>query len=110
MIGLWGVGGAVGTTVGGTLADRWGRRPTLLTAHLGAATMMLGLGLARPLWTVALGALLLGMFAEAARPEAAVGITVGLSAATSAAAPLITRQRTRAGARACPPVRRGCPR
>ncbi|MFI7428343.1 MDR family MFS transporter [Micromonospora sp. NPDC049836] len=68
VIGLWGVGGAVGTTVGGTLADRWGRRPTLLTAHLGAATMMLALGLARPLWAVALGALLLGMFAEAARP------------------------------------------
>ncbi|MFE9694434.1 MDR family MFS transporter [Micromonospora sp. NPDC005806] len=68
VIGLWGVGGAVGTTVGGTLADRWGRRPTLLTAHLGAATMMLGLGLARPLWAVALGALLLGTFAEAARP------------------------------------------
>jgi MFS family permease len=68
VIGLWGVGGAVGTTVGGALADRWGRRPTLLTAHLGAATMMLGLGLARPLWAVALGALLLGMFAEAARP------------------------------------------
>ncbi|MGW5669450.1 MDR family MFS transporter, partial [Micromonospora sp. NPDC003776] len=68
VIGLWGVGGAVGTTVGGTLTDRWGRRPTLLTAHLGAATMMLGLGLARPLWAVALGALLLGTFAEAARP------------------------------------------
>ncbi|PWU56328.1 MFS transporter [Micromonospora globispora] len=68
VLGLWGVGGAVGTTVGGTLTDRWGRRPTLLTAHLGAATMMLGLGLARPLWAVALGALLLGTFAEAARP------------------------------------------
>lgn len=68
VIGLWGVGGAVGTTVGGTLTDRWGRRPTLLTAHLGAATMMLGLGLARPLWAVGLGALLLGTFAEAARP------------------------------------------
>ncbi|MER7331080.1 MULTISPECIES: MFS transporter [unclassified Micromonospora] len=68
VIGLWGVGGAVGTTVGGTLTDRWGRRPTLLTAHLGAATMMLGLGFARELWAVALGALLLGMFAEAARP------------------------------------------
>ncbi|MEV4200336.1 MDR family MFS transporter [Micromonospora globbae] len=68
VIGLWGVGGALGTTVGGTLADRWGRRPTLLTAHLGAATMMLALGLARPLWAVALGALLLGAFAEAARP------------------------------------------
>ncbi|MFI7217587.1 MDR family MFS transporter [Micromonospora maritima] len=68
VIGLWGVGGAVGTTVGGTLTDRWGRRPTLLTAHLGAATMMVALGLARPLWAVAVGALLLGTFAEAARP------------------------------------------
>ncbi|MER7417950.1 MFS transporter [Micromonospora peucetia] len=68
VLGLWGVGGAVGTTAGGTLCDRWGRRPTLLTAHLGAAAMMLALGFARELWAVALGALLLGMFAEAARP------------------------------------------
>ncbi|MFF5053550.1 MDR family MFS transporter [Micromonospora sp. NPDC000663] len=68
VLGLWGVGGAVGTTAGGTLADRWGRRPTLLTAHVGAAAMMLALGLARDLWAVALGALLLGLFAEAARP------------------------------------------
>lgn len=68
VLSLWGVGGAVGTTLGGTLADRWGRRPTLLTAHLGAASMMLALGFARELWAVAVGALLLGLFAEAARP------------------------------------------
>ncbi|XTZ16194.1 MDR family MFS transporter [Micromonospora echinospora] len=68
VLGLWGVGGAVGTTVGGTLTDRWGRKPTLLTAHVGAASMMLALGFARPLWAVATGALLLGLFAEAARP------------------------------------------
>ncbi|MTK00660.1 MFS transporter [Micromonospora sp. CP22] len=68
VLGAWGVGGAVGTTAGGTLSDRWGRRPTLFTAHLGAATMMLALGFARDLWTVAAGALLLGLFAEAARP------------------------------------------
>ncbi|MEV0728871.1 MFS transporter [Polymorphospora sp. NPDC050346] len=68
VLGLWGAGGTVGTLAGGTLADRWGRRPTLLTAHLGAATMMLGLGLARELWAIAVGAFLLGMFAEAARP------------------------------------------
>ncbi|NLU77189.1 MFS transporter [Micromonospora sp. HNM0581] len=68
VLGAWGVGGAFGTTAGGTLTDRWGRRPTLLTAHLGAATMMLALGFARDLWTVTAGALLLGLFAEAARP------------------------------------------
>jgi predicted MFS family arabinose efflux permease len=68
VIGLYGGGGAMGTMIGGVLADRWGRRPTLLTAHLGAATMMLVLGFARPLWAVAAGALLLGLFAEAARP------------------------------------------
>ena len=49
VIGLWGAGGAVGTLLGGYLADRWGRRPTLLTAHLGAATMMVALGFARDL-------------------------------------------------------------
>ncbi|HEX5596812.1 MAG TPA: MFS transporter [Micromonosporaceae bacterium] len=68
VIGAWGAGGAAGTMIGGVLADRWGRRPTLLTAHLGAATMMLALGLSRPLWAVAAGALLLGFFAESARP------------------------------------------
>ncbi|SDY06934.1 Predicted arabinose efflux permease, MFS family [Micromonospora pattaloongensis] len=68
VIGLWGAGGAVGTMVGGVLADRWGRRPTLTAAHIGAAAMMLALGLAEQLWLVATGALLLGAFAEAARP------------------------------------------
>lgn len=68
VIGMWGAGGSAGTMIGGILTDRWGRRPTLLTAHMGAATMMLALGFAEQLWVVAAGALLLGAFAEAARP------------------------------------------
>lgn len=68
IIGLYGAGGAAGTMIGGVLADRWGRRPTLLTAHLGAATVMLSLGFAREYWQLATGALLLGLFADAARP------------------------------------------
>jgi MFS family permease len=68
VIGLSGAGGAVGTLLGGVLADRWGRRPTLLTAHLGAAATMLYLGFARPYLAIAAGALLLGLFAEMARP------------------------------------------
>ena len=68
VIGLWGAGGAAGSLLGGYLADRWGRRPTLLTAHLGAATLMVAMGFARDLPTLAGCALLLGLFAEAARP------------------------------------------
>ncbi|HEY0696290.1 MAG TPA: MFS transporter [Micromonospora sp.] len=68
VLGMWGVGGGVGTMIGGVLTDRWGRRPTLLTGHLGAAAMMLALGLARELWLVAVSALLLALFAEAVRP------------------------------------------
>jgi MFS family permease len=37
VIGLWGAGSAVGTMVGGVLADRWGRKPTFLTALYGSA-------------------------------------------------------------------------
>ncbi|GAB3144420.1 MFS transporter [Micromonospora sonneratiae] len=67
-LGAWGVGGAAGTMLGGTLADRWGRRPTLLTAHLGAAVFMLALGFARELPLIIATALLLGFFAEGTRP------------------------------------------
>jgi MFS family permease len=68
VLGLYGAGGVAGTMLGGVLADRWGRRPTLLTAHLGAASIMLGLGFARDYWQLAAGALLLGLFADGARP------------------------------------------
>jgi MFS family permease len=62
------VGGAIGTMTGGVLADRWGRRPTLLTAQFGAAALMLALGFAEGFWQLAAGALLLGVFAEGVRP------------------------------------------
>jgi MFS family permease len=38
--------------VGGALCDRWGRRPVLVTAILGAMTLYVGLGLTRTLWVV----------------------------------------------------------
>jgi len=68
VLGAYGVGGAVGTMTGGVLTDRWGRRPTLLTAQLGAATLMLALGFAEGFWQLIAGALLLGLFAEGMRP------------------------------------------
>lgn len=68
VIGLYGVGGAVGTMTGGVLADRWGRRPTLLAGQFGAAALMMCLGLARSYGQLVVAAVLLGVFAEAVRP------------------------------------------
>jgi MFS family permease len=68
VIGLYGVGGAIGTMSGGVLADRWGRRPTLLIGQFGAATLMMTLGLVHAYGQILGAAFLLGLFAEAARP------------------------------------------
>jgi MFS family permease len=71
VIGLWGVGGAVGTLIGGVLADRWGRKPTFLTALYSSAAMMLILGLARGAGAITVAVLFLGVASEAARPAMA---------------------------------------
>jgi MFS family permease len=68
VIGLYGVGGALGTTTGGVLADRWGRRPTMLIAQFTAAALMLTLGFAHAYWHIAVVTALLGFFSEAVRP------------------------------------------
>jgi MFS family permease len=68
VIGLWGAGAAVGTMVGGVLADRWGRKPTLLTALFGSAAMMLLLGLVESPIAIAVCSTLTGMVGEAFRP------------------------------------------
>ncbi|MFG1989476.1 MDR family MFS transporter [Actinoplanes sp. NPDC048988] len=68
VIGLYGVGGALGTTAGGVLADRWGRRPTMLVAQFGAAALMLALGFAHEYGQILATTFLLGFFSEAVRP------------------------------------------
>jgi MFS family permease len=68
VVGLYGVGGAAGTLLGGVLSDRWGRRPTLLLSYLCNAACVVGLGVARDRWAIAVGALLFGTGAEMARP------------------------------------------
>ncbi|GAA2377560.1 MFS transporter [Dactylosporangium salmoneum] len=59
--GSYGIGGIAGVLLGGVLADRWGRRPTLLLAHFGAVVMLAGLALAEPIWLIAALAALLGL-------------------------------------------------
>ena len=68
VLGCYGVGGIAGTLLGGVLADRLGRRATLLIAQPAAAATMLALGFARGVVVLAAGALLLGLFSEAIRP------------------------------------------
>src|SRR5690349_13501228 len=68
ILGFYGVGGAIGTLGGGVLADRWGRRPTMLIAQFGAAALMLALGFAQTYPQIAVATFLLGLFSEAVRP------------------------------------------
>jgi MFS family permease len=68
VVGLYGVGGAVGVTIGGLLTDRWGRRPTALLSLGTSSVLMVALGLASQPLTITVAATALGLAAEAARP------------------------------------------
>ena len=68
VIGLWAAGGAVGAMVGGVLADRWGRKPTMLTSLYGSAALMLVLGQMRTPLAIAVATFVLGMFSDGLRP------------------------------------------
>ncbi|WP_055587280.1 MDR family MFS transporter [Peterkaempfera griseoplana] len=65
---VYGLGCAVAALVGGVLADRIGRRPTLLGAQLGTAACTVLLGLAQGQVAIAVTALLLGLTSNASRP------------------------------------------
>lgn len=68
VIGLWGAGAAVGTLLGGVLADRWGRKKTILTALYAAAGVMLFVGFTPGKVAVIITITLLGLVNEASRP------------------------------------------
>ncbi|SCL63562.1 Predicted arabinose efflux permease, MFS family [Micromonospora citrea] len=61
VVGAYGLGGAAGVLLGGVLADRWGRRATLLAAHLGTAGLMAALAFSRHLAVIAALAALVGV-------------------------------------------------
>jgi MFS family permease len=77
-ISLYAVGGLPAGPVGGALADRFGRRTTLLVGTTCAGALMLALGFARSLGAIFVIAPLLGFFTDACRPplQAAVADVV----------------------------------
>ncbi|GIH12323.1 MFS transporter [Rugosimonospora africana] len=60
IVGGSGIGAAAGTLLGGVLADRWGRRRTLLLAHFGASGLLLVLASAHSLPVIAACVVLVG--------------------------------------------------
>ncbi|MET7421342.1 MFS transporter [Dactylosporangium sp. NPDC005555] len=61
VVGLYGIGGIAGVLLGGVLADRWGRRPTLLLSHFGAVVFLAGLAVTQYIPAIAALAALLGL-------------------------------------------------
>ncbi|MET8039815.1 MFS transporter [Micromonospora sp. NPDC005215] len=61
VVGAYGAGGAAGVLLGGVLADRWGRRATLLAAHLSTAVLMVALAFSQPLLLIAALSALVGV-------------------------------------------------
>ncbi len=68
IVGLFGAGSFAAQLVGGELADRIGRRPILLVSLLLTPPIMLGLGFARELPTIALATTSLGFLTDLYRP------------------------------------------
>lgn len=65
---LYGLGSLVGSLIGGVMADRLGRRFTMLTSLLVGAGFLLVLGVSRELGQLAVATFLTGLTADAYRP------------------------------------------
>lgn len=74
IITCFGVGSFVSQPLGGWLADRVGRRATMVGGLLATAASMGLLGVARPLWLIAVGALLVGVAVDVYRPAASAAV------------------------------------
>lgn len=68
VLGLLGGGAAIGSVVGGHLADIWGRRSTLLVARISTAVAVLGMAFATSVPAIAASAAFIGLFYNMARP------------------------------------------
>ncbi|MEV4426047.1 MFS transporter [Streptomyces sp. NPDC049602] len=70
VLGALGAGNLIGPAVGGVLADRLGRRPTMLIGLIGAAAAQGALFMAPGVWTMAAAALLISAAGSTVSPAA----------------------------------------
>lgn len=74
IITCFGAGSFVSQPLGGWLADRFGRRATMVGGLLATAASMGLLGVARPLWLIAASSLLVGVAVDIYRPAASAAV------------------------------------
>ena len=74
VVSLHGAGGVLAGLVGGTLADRMGRRKTLVSGLWLGSAAMLSLGFAQETWHICVSAFLLGLLGELYRPAVSAAI------------------------------------
>jgi MFS family permease len=68
IMGLWAVGGAVGTMTGGIAADRLGRKVTMLSGQALTALALTVMAFVSGYWTVAALAFVFGIVSDGTRP------------------------------------------
>lgn len=74
VLAAWGVGTMMAGLVGGQLADRWGRKPTLLASLVAGAGVLAALALAHGVGALTVLAFVFGLVAELYRPAVAAAI------------------------------------
>jgi len=72
--GVFGVGSIVSSLIGGQLADRFGRKPIMLTALFGGAVMLLVMSVVQERWAFLAAVLALSLTMEMYRPAASAMI------------------------------------
>jgi MFS family permease len=74
VVASYGAGSLISQPVGGWLADRVGRRETMVTGLVATAAALGVLGVSRPVWAIAASAVLVGLAMDVYRPAASAAV------------------------------------